>query len=106
MLYLAERLILAGPSFPFLVVIITTPLPAREPYIAAADASLSTWIEATSSGLIVVLASDNMPSITYKGEELPKLDTPLTSMVALEPGAPPFRTVTPGTSPWIASPTD
>jgi hypothetical protein len=40
------------PASPLLVVIKMTPLPAREPYKAAALGPLSTEIEAMSSGLM------------------------------------------------------
>jgi hypothetical protein len=40
------------PFFPFLLVIITTPFAAREPYKAAADAPFNIEIVSISSGLI------------------------------------------------------
>ena len=40
------------PAVPFLVVIIITPLLAREPYKAAADAPFKTLIDSISAGLI------------------------------------------------------
>ena len=46
-----STLILVFPDFPFFVVTITTPAFALVPYIAAADAPLSTSILSISSGL-------------------------------------------------------
>src|ERR1700712_3605346 len=74
--------------------------------MAAADASFRTWIEAISSVLTVTLASDNMPSMTYKGAEDNKLPIPLISISEPAPGAPLLRTVTPGDSPCSDSPNE
>ena len=48
----APTSILAAPPAPFLVVMRITPLAPREPYMAAADASFNTSIDAISAGLI------------------------------------------------------
>src|SRR5215475_6785387 len=68
-LILLARATFAVPSAPFLVVMITTPSAARDPYRAAAAAPLSTLRLSISSGLIsitrfeyVVLSRDK-PSV-------------------------------------------
>lgn len=46
------KLIVGLPDFPFLVVMTTTPLAAREPYNEEAAASYNTVIDSISDGLI------------------------------------------------------
>ena len=107
---LLDTLILAFPSFPFLVVIISTPLAAALPYSAAALAPFKTVMFSISSGLIfdkisppsVVLPPDNRasvicveaglaigtPSITINGEFSPKTAAFPRSSNLEEPPAP------------------
>ena len=55
MLVLTEML--SFPSLPFLVVMITAPLAASEPYKAAAAAPVNTDIDSISSGLMSAIGS-------------------------------------------------
>ena len=104
---------LASPLFPFLVVIITTPFAALDPYKDAAAASFNTVVDSISSGLIelntfedaalcpkfpVVIAT---PSTIYKGEVLPVIEPiPLIWISPEDPGAPVLEeTRTPDTFP-------
>ena len=106
------KLYFNSPVFPFLVVIKTTPLAAREPYIAVAEASFKILIAAISFGLITFKpllapptppASKGTPSTTYKGFEF-KFNDPIPLIKTFEssPGAPLFETIeTPATFPLI-----
>ena len=70
---------------PFFVVIKITPLPAREPYNAAALGPLSTEIDSTSLGLISVIPPpDTWLSYTLPPESTPSalIGTPSTTIKA------------------------
>ena len=92
---------------------IITPLDAREPYIAEADASFKTVNDSMSLGLINEsgLATPDIPlllngtlSITIKGSLLALSEAPPLILIVLpEPGAPPFEVIcTPATLPAIS----
>ena len=88
---------------PFLVWISTTPFAAREPYIAAEEASLSTSIRSISEGLMSFILSEGIPSITYRGSLFPNVPIPRIRMEVPEPGAPLLcSTVTPDMRPCRA----
>ena len=100
-----------SPS-PFFVVIKITPLAAREPYIAVADASLSTTKEAISLGLIkesglaapaIPPLSKGTPSTTIKGSFDALIEVPpLILKVLPPPGEPSFEVIfNPATLPII-----
>ena len=126
---LVVKLIFGAPDFPRLVVIMTTPFAAREPYWAAAAAPFITLRLSMSFGLIsakrfvpsVALGAcppnvsancetDDVslltitPSITYKGSELPWMDfTPRKRTVIPPAGSPEFWVIcAPGTFPCKA----
>ena len=98
--FCAEKLILAFPIAPFLVVIKITPLAAREPYKEVAEASFKMVKLWMSLGLIPANALDcplpatspvttGMPSITYKGAEEALIDPmPLILISGDAPGFP------------------
>src|SRR5699024_2646852 len=93
-----------SPGVPFLVWTITTPLAARDPYIAAAAASFSTCIDSISDGL-TLFKSPGEPSIITNGLLLPKELDPLILILIPAPGAPlEGVTLTPGAVPSSARP--
>ena len=94
-----------GPLTPFLVVTIITPLAAREPYIAAAEASFKIWIDSTSAGLKSTPGSVIIPSTTHNGALLLNEPTPRIWIEASSPALPLLRTFTPVASPciWLTS---
>ena len=87
--YCALNEILASPLAPAFVVIRTTPFAAREPYIAAEDASLRICMLSISLGARNFKLSTGTPSTTYKGSLLPLNDVvPRTLIDISPPGAP------------------
>ena len=92
------------PLFPLFVVTNTTPLDARDPYIAAAEASFNISIDEISLGfseLIPLLLT--APSIIYRGSVEPKVPAPRINILTSAPASPPFcKTSTPGVRPWRA----
>ena len=100
-------------AFPFLVVIIITPLAAREPKIAVDEASFSTVILSISSGLIELKilrepptppSFIGTPSITISGLEVKdKEPLPRIRIVCPSPGAPLAEVIcTPAILPWMS----
>src|SRR5579863_190140 len=67
--------------------------------MAAAPASFSTWIDRMSFGLISCMRSGT-PSTRINGVELPEEVIPRINTVALPPGCPVVKTVTPDACPW------
>ena len=88
---------------PSLVVTRITPNAARVPYMAEDDASLSTDISATSSGLRYERSSTGTPSTTIRGEEFclfERVPTPRMRMDAFSLKSPLDDVmVRPGTAP-------
>src|SRR5690606_13903678 len=98
------KLIFPWPLVPDFVVISTTPFAAREPYIAADEASFRICMLVISLGERKRILSTGTPSTTYKGSLLPLKDVvPRTRIDISDPGAP-FGcvTATPASLPWIA----
>ena len=86
-----------------MVVIITTPFAALDPYIAVADASFNTDTEAISPGLRELILPVIIPSITYNGPALLNVPVPLIVITEPAPGAPPCAcTLTPAILPCRA----
>src|SRR5690606_8663047 len=77
-------------AFPLTVVIMTTPLAAREPYNEVDAASLRIDIFSISSGLILAMSPDmGKPSTTYNGLLPPLTDNcPLILIDIPSPGLP------------------
>src|SRR5690606_1243581 len=87
---------------PFLVVIITTPFAALEPYNVEAAASFNTLKLSISLGLMELRSPLNgIPSTTYSGLAEALIEpNPRTRTVASEPGCPePKVETTPGAAP-------
>ena len=108
-----KLIFISWSAFPFLVVIIITPLAAREPKIAVDEASFSTVILSISSGLMELkILRDppippsfiGTPSTTIRGLEVKDNEPlPRTRMVWPSPGAPPEEDIcTPAILPWIS----
>src|SRR5690606_6967524 len=92
-----------SPRTPDLVVIKTTPLAAREPYIAAAEASFKISIDAKSDGLRLLMLSTCTPSTIYSGLVLLSDPDPRISSRTPDPGFPPEdSTCTPAMRPCNA----
>ncbi|MNE27110.1 hypothetical protein D3C80_1205050 [compost metagenome] len=91
------------PALPALVVTITTPLAATDPYIAAAAPSLSTSMLSISLGLTLLIVPGK-PSMIYSGSLLPKVLTPRILTCTPAPAIPLFFcTLTPAATPCNAS---
>ena len=102
---LADTESLLLPSAPRFVVIITTPLAPREPYIAVAEASLSTSKRSTSAMLMAFRPrSVGTPSITTRGSQLLMEPSPRILMFTLSPGFPASTICTPEIFPCMAEP--
>ena len=79
------------PIFPFLLVIITTPLAAREPYIAVEEASFNTVMLSMSFGFNAVNAPDDIgePSRIKRGSVFELIElTPRNRITTLPLGSP------------------
>ena len=96
------------PIFPFLLVIITTPLAAREPYIAVEEASFNTVMLSMSFGFNAVNAPDDIgePSRIKRGSVFELIElTPRNRITTLPLGSPlGVNTCKPATCPCNASP--
>ena len=103
--YEASRLTCSfcSPYLPFFVVTRITPLDAREPYIARAEASFNTSIDSISPGFISIrLAPFVTPSTTTNGSLFPIVLTPRIRIFAFDPASPLVVTITPAIFPCIA----
>ncbi len=111
---LAVKFTCGLPLWPFLVVMMITPLLAREPYIAVAEASFRMVMLSMFSGEIrprallepfTVLPSMGTPSTTIRGALLAASDAPpRMRMLAPPAGLPPsVVTTTPGLAPTSRS---
>ena len=102
---LAETERWLSPALPRLVVIITTPLAPREPYIAAAEASFNTSNRSTSAMLMAFSPrSVGTPSMTTSGSQLLIEPSPRILMLTLSPGFPASIICTPEIFPCTAAP--
>ena len=100
MLFVVLKAIFSLPSAPFFVVIMITPLDAREPYIAVEEASFNTVMLSMSLGLIILRkllefpeippCSNGTPSRTISGSLLAFNDAPPRIRIVLPAVAEPL----------------